>query len=259
MTDLVSNNVIANVGCRCGRSFTKQGFAKHKCDHKPPVFICEFCKTELTTEKRLFAHLCEAKRRHLQKDDPATRRGFIAYERFYIKNMGHKKSPTYENFAKSHFYGAFVRFGRHTIDVNVLNLLGYIDFLLRTEVPIDKWTSHALYNTYVVELNKTEPPLNALERVFKVMQQWSIETGEEWNDFFRKIEPPRAALWIANGKISPWILFTASSAPELFKRMPPEQAAMVERTIDPEFWRLKLERNQQEVEVIRSMLAENGI
>ena len=55
--------------------------------------------------------------------------------------MGRKKPQTYENFMKSPLYGAFVRFGKHLIDLNALNPIGFIDFLLRIEAPIDKWAT----------------------------------------------------------------------------------------------------------------------
>ncbi len=248
---------VLEITCGCGRSFTKRGYTRHKCEQSKEQFFCDFCKTAFTTERRLINHLCEQKRRFLQREDQSNRRGFMAYERFYNRSMG--KSVTYENFMKSSLYGAFVRFGKHCIDVNVLNLLGFVDFLLRVEAPVDKWTNLTLYDTYVRELNKTEPPIDALERVFKVMQQWAIESDENWIDFFRKVQPPLAALWISNGKISPWVLFTASSAHDLLKRLPPEQIAMVEKAIDPVFWKLKIERHQNEVEIIRSILAEYGI
>lgn len=222
-------------------------------------FACEFCKKEFTTESRLINHLCEPKRRYLQRDDKPVKLGFIAYDRFYQKSMGRKKSQTYESFMKSTLYGAFVRFGKHLIDLNALNPIGFIDFLLRIEAPIDKWTTQNLYATYVRELNKIEPPIDALTRNFMLMQEWSISSGHEWFDFFRKVEPPLAAFWISNGRISPWILFTASSAHDLLIRCSPEQSMLIDKAIDAKFWQLKLERHQQEVDEIRAILAENGI
>ncbi len=257
-----NSNVLANVACPCGKTFTKVGFAKHVCDQKPPTFKCEFCKHTFASERSLINHtqICtQARRLTKDKDTPGARRAFMAYEHFYTKAVRRKKPPTYEDFAKSTFYEAFHRFGKYTIDVGVINLIGFVDFLLRIETPIDRWTDSRFYSTYIVELNKNEPAIDALERTFKVMQQWAIENDEDWQNFFRKIEPPRAALWITNGKISPWVLFTASSAHDLMARFPPEQASMVERAIDPNFWQMKLQRNQQEVEIIRSMLSEHGI
>jgi hypothetical protein len=247
----------SKIDCPCGLSFTKAGYPSHKCDQKLPTFICAFCKRDFTTENRLLVHLCEQKRRYLQKDDKPVRLGFTAYERFCQRTM--YKQATYDGFAKSALYGAFVRFGRYLIDLNALNPLGFIEFLIRVETPLNNWTSDILYSTYIRELNKNESPIDAIERNFMLMQQWSVSSGENWQDFLRKVEPPQATLWIVNGRISPWLLFTASSAHAMFARFSPEQNALVEKTIDAVFWKLKIDRHQAEVEIIRAMLAENGI
>lgn len=247
----------SKIDCPCGRSFTRTGYHKHVCDQKIPTFTCEFCKRDFTTEARLVNHLCEEKRRYLQKDDKPVRMGFMAYERFFKISMG--KPTTYDKFAKSTLYGAFVRFGRYLVDLNAINPMGFTDFLIRSEVPIDRWTGSTLYATYVRELNKNEPPIDAIERNFMLMQQWSVHSGEEWYDFFRKVAPSQAALWIVNGRLSPWLLFTASSAHMLLDRFSEEQTTMMQNTIDTGFWKLKIDRHQAEVNTIRAMLAENGI
>lgn len=193
----------------------------------------------------------------MQKDDKPVRLAFTAYERFCKLAMNN--TTTYEKFAKSTLYTAFVKFGRHLVDLNPINPLGFIDFLIRGEIKIDKWTSFNLYSTYVRELNKNEPPLDAIERNFMLMEEWSISSDEPWNDFFRKVAPSQAALWIVNGRISPWLLFTASSAFELLQRFTPEQNEMMEKSIDTAFWKLKIERHKDEVNTLRAMLAQNGI
>lgn len=225
---------------------------------KVEEFPCEFCSRVFTTELRLVKHVCEQKRRYLQRDDKPVKIAFLAYQRFYQRSM-RRNPPEYDKFAKSQLYTAFVRFGRHVIDLNAVNPMGFVDFLLNIEAPIDRWSSPVLYGTYIRELNKNETPLEAIERNFMLMQQWSVESGEDWRDFFRKIEPPRAALWIVSGRISPWVLLTASSAGDLMGRMSAAQLQMVEQAVDVGFWRIKLTRHQDEVELIRTLLEENGI
>lgn len=225
---------------------------------KPTGFKCDFCRRTFVKEQTVLLHLCEPKRRYLQRDEKPVKLAFIAYQRFFLRSMPNK-TPTYESFTKSTLYLAFVRFGRHLIDLNAVNPLGFIDFLLRIETPIDKWSSPTLYETYIRELNKNETPLDAIERSFILMRQWAEDNGTEWHEFFRAIEVPLAALYIANGRISPWVLFIAQSAHELMQRFNPEQVALVERSIDPEFWRLKIERHHNDVEMIREELAAHGI
>lgn len=245
------------ITCGCGRSLTAAGMIRHKCDLKPIIYRCEFCKRQFTTEARLLAHVCEQKRRFLQRDERHVRLGFMAYEEFYRHAM--HQAVSYDNFMASTLYGGFVRFGRHLLNLGAINVVGFINFLLRIEAPIDEWTNLRLYRTYIRELSKTETALDAIERNFRLMQQWSETSGEQWHDFFRKVEPPLATLWISNGRLSPWMLFTASSANELLTRLNQEQTGMVEQSVDTEFWQLKIERHQQEVEEIRSMLAQHGI
>ena len=47
------------------------------------IHVCEYCKKSFAKEKNLIAHLCQPKRRWLQKDDKAVMLGFWAFQRFY--------------------------------------------------------------------------------------------------------------------------------------------------------------------------------
>lgn len=244
------------INCPCGRSFTKTGYKGHKCDQKIPTFTCEFCKKDFTTEKYLVNHLCETKRRYQQKEDKRVWLGYMAYERFW-KSMG--KRATYDGFVKSTYYGAFVRFGKHIADLNAVRPMAFVDFLIQIEAKIDNWTSMSLYSTYITELNKNEPPIDAIERNFLLMQEWSVSSDEEWYDFFRKVEPTQAVMWIISGRLTPWLLFTASSAHLLISRLTSEQNQIVENVINADYWQAKMARHQKEVDTIRNMLAEYGI
>jgi len=241
----------------CGRQFSsKAGLSRHKC---PNGFACEFCKVTLSTERLLINHVCEQKRRHLQRDDKSVKLAFFIYQHFYQVAMKRRQPPNYEQFAHSQFYTDFIRFARYLIDLGAISPRHFVDFLLRVEAPIARWTNPVMYATYIRELNKNETPDQAIERSFMLMEQWSVESGEDWRDFFRKLPPPQATLWIINGKISPWLLFTASSAPALMARLNTEQAAMVDQAIDTTYWRAKLARHQPIVDAFRTTLAENGI
>lgn len=203
-------------------------------------------------------HMCELKRRFLQRDDKSVKLGYMAFQQFYQRSM-RKPAPSYDKFSASNLYTGFVRFGRYVIDLQVVKPLSFLDFLLSVETPIDRWTKPILYETYIRELNKNEAPLDALERNFLLMQQWANNTGDRWQDFFRRVEPPLAALWIGSGRISPWVLFVASSAHDLLSRFSPEQNFILDAAIDPVFWRLKIKHHQADVDIIRAMLTEHGI
>ena len=61
-------------------------------------FVCEYCGKGYTREKTLLAHMCEKKRRHLQKDEKRVRFGHYAFQRFYKLSAGAKKEKHMKTF-----------------------------------------------------------------------------------------------------------------------------------------------------------------
>ena len=203
--------------------------------------------------------MCEPKRRWLDQDQKHVKLGFSVFKRFHEVNYRGRKEKTYTEFMDSQFYTSFVRFGKYLINLNAIKPKDFVEFLIRTEVKLDKWENRIVYETYVRELNKKETPEAAVERNFLLMQQWANDTGEPWIDFFRKIHPNLATQWIGSGRISPWILFTASSASDMFARLSDEQLDIVHKNVDPDFWTVRLRRSAEDVESIREELDRAGL
>lgn len=244
----------------CGRSYrSKRGLAVHRC--RPPGFRCEFCGVTLTSEAFLINHVCERKRRFLERDTKVVKMAFMAYQHFYLKAMHRTKNPPdMASFEGSALYTAFVRFARYLLDINPIHPMGFVDFLIRIEAKIDQWRHPKYYSRYIRELNKNEEPLQAIQRGLLLMHEWGIKTGHDWHDCFRLLAPAEAVLWILNGRISPWLLFTASSGKDLLDRLNPEQWQMVCEAIDRDFWRLRFERaDEEQISHIRATLKEDNI
>ena len=55
----------------------KDTYAPMPSEDKP--FVCEYCGKGYTREKTLLAHMCEKKRRHLQKDEKRVRFGHYVF------------------------------------------------------------------------------------------------------------------------------------------------------------------------------------
>ena len=230
--------------------------AKPKTEAK---YRCEYCDKPYKSERRFLVHLCEKKRRYLCRDDKPNRVGFMIFQRFWDMNYRSKKNRTYDDFANSSLYLALVAFGRYINDINAIQPNDFIEFLLKGEVPIDKWRTPPVYEAYVRALARIETPAKAVERNFLLMQQWALDTGLEWTDFFRKIAPTQAVSWIISGRISPWVLYLAPSAVDMMNRFNEEQIGLVKTTIEPKFWAIKIKVNAQEVAIIREQLELAGL
>jgi hypothetical protein len=223
-----------------------------------PVFACGYCKKTFKRENSLAVHMCPIKGRDMDRENKDSRMGFRVWLRYYELSMK-QTNKTWDDFIRSQFYNDFLRVGKHITEINAVNTPQFIDFLIRSGMPLAKWTHQAVYETYIRELSKKESPDAAIERCITLMQTWAGATGEHWSDFFRLVAPAQATLWIKSGRLSPWVIYISGSATELFNRMSPEQLAMVKGYLDPNFWSIKIDRHKDEVEFFRQLLSEAGV
>lgn len=233
------------------------------CEEAPnaqALFPCTFCHRSFRTEEAFGKHACEKKTRYLERDQPHSILAFKFYELFWKINYSNRQAKRdFMEFLNSRYYNGFVTFARHVIAINAIQPLDYAEFLMKANVPISKWCSDSLYDLYLKETIKRETPLQAVERNFRLMEQWSNDTGEDWRLFFRRIEPTLATKWIRSGRISPWVLYTSTTARDLLDRMTPEQISLVKEIIDPEFWSGKLSADRKTLDTIVEILSEEGL
>lgn len=224
--------------------------------------VCEFCKRGFAKELSLVNHSCEKKRRWFQRDEPHARLGFMAWSRFYeLNSFGKSKEfrSSYRNFIDSQYYLAFVAFGRHIRDLNAVEPAKLIDYVIKNNLPLDKWTHDFVYEQYIRELTRQETAEQALERNVMLMKEWSMQTGENWFDFFRKINPNVGTMWVRSGRISPWVLYNVDSALQFFERCSPEQISIIKQFAPPGPWKIRFNKDKDGCEFIRNTLQDSGM
>jgi len=222
-------------------------------------FECQFCKKTFQREKTLAVHLCEQKRRHINRDDKYVRLGFLAYNRFYEITQGSKTQKTYEHFAKSNYYTGFTKFGRHMLEINAIDPEKFIDFVITASIPLDSWCKDSVYESYIRELNKKETAERAVERGILLMEQWGREHDRPFNVFFREISRPRLIHWIKSGRISPWIIFNCDSGDAAIASMTDNEHHMINEYLEPTFWTRKFSTRKEDVDFVQMVLKEAGL
>ena len=220
------------------------------------TFKCEYCKNSFKRESTLATHMCPKKKRHMQKDDANVRIGFRAFQLFYKIGTNSKKTKTYDDFADSQYYAAFVRFGSYAIDLGIDDVSSYVEWLLRNQVKLDKWTSDTQFNLWIKERLKSESVDRAFERTVLFLTEWGEETGNEWHTYFDMVNPNRAVFHICSGKLSPWIIFASDKAQHLIDRFNEEQLGMVADYIDADYWQRKMTVSKPDFEWVTSVLKE---
>jgi len=220
---------------------------------------CEFCNRVFVKESTIFKHICEQKRRYKDKEKPGNRLGYQAFVQFYKTNTASKKLKSYEEFMKSPYYTAFIKFGNYCIDVNVLNPPRYIDWLLKNNYAIDgSWVSDKTYTLFLIQYLRDEDELDAVVRSIET----TIDMAEKENilskDYLRYGNPNKICYAITTGKLSPWILFQSASGKEFLEKLDETQVKMIFDYINPQLWAVKFKRDIAKTKEIEELLKSAG-
>lgn len=210
-------------------------------------------------EKTLAAHMCEKKRRALQKDEKRVRLGMYAFQRFYKLSAGNKKEKTYEEFCKSPYYNAFVKFGSFVSNVRPLYPEKYIDYVVTSGVKLDHWCKDSMYEAYALDLILKEDVATALERSVKNMMEWAEDKSAPWNHYFYYVSTNRAVWDIKDGKVSPWLVLNCKSGKDMLSKFNDEQLGMVYHVINPEHWALRFKRHPSDVQLVKDVAKESNL
>jgi len=222
-------------------------------------YTCQFCNNKFTREKTLAVHVCEQKRRFLAKSEKHVILGYDTFNRFYKMSQNFKGDKTYEEFARSPYYNAFVKFGSFVSNVNPLYPDKFINYVITSGVKLDHWCRDELYEKYVVNLIRTEGVETALERSISHMLDWANNNNAQWNHYFHYVSLNRACYDVRDGKISPWLILNSASGKEMLKKFNDEQLAAVGGIIDLQFWLNKFKKLPADTELVKQVVKESGI
>ena len=222
-------------------------------------YSCQYCGHKFTKEKTLAVHVCEQKRRALAKSDRHVVLGFDTYNRFYRTTQNARHDKTYEEFAKSPYYNAFIKFGSFVSNVNPLYPDRFIDYVVKSGVKLDHWCREDLYDKYVIDLIKKEQSEVALERSINCMMDWAEKNDAAWNHYFKYASLSRATYDIKDGKISPWLVLNCSTGKEMLKKFNDEQLNAIGSVMDVQFWLAKFKRLPADVELVKDVVKEYNL
>ncbi|MBO02064.1 MAG: hypothetical protein CMG35_11580 [Candidatus Marinimicrobia bacterium] len=223
-------------------------------------YICEYCGVGFTREKTLAVHMCQPKRRFLQRGEKRVQLGLIAFNKFYKLSAGSKKDKTYDEFDKSPYYNAFVKFGSFVSNVRPLYPEKYIDHVVTSGVKLDHWCREEMYEKYAINLIKKEGVETALERSVMTMMEWADEQEQApWNHYFKYVSLNRAVWHIRDGKISPWLILNCTSGKDMLGKFNDEQLEIIYPMIDPEHWAIRFKRQPNDVQLVKDVAKESNL
>ena len=222
-------------------------------------YKCVHCGKSFMQDKTLVAHMCERKRRALQKDEKRVQAGFMVFNRFWQLTQNAKVLKTYDNFADSSYYNAFVKFGSFINNVSPLYPDKFIDYVIKSGVKLDHWCRDELYEKYLFEALKTEPVESAVQRTLQTMMEWADDHKAVYTHYFNYVSLNKAVHDIRNGHISAWVVLNVPSGQTMLKNMSDEQLNMISPAIDIPFWLRKFKDVPADVALVKEICREIGM
>ena len=203
-------------------------------------------------------HVCEPKRRHQEQNETGVQIGLQAYLRFYEVTQGSAKLKTFDDFARSPYYRAFVKFGRHCVAIRAVNVQRFVDWVIKQNKKIDHWCRDSIYTEYLMEYLRVENISDALARALEESISWAEKTGNPDRDYLRYGNHNVICYAITSGRVSPWVLYNCDSGVEFLGNLNEEQIAMIWPMIDADFWQKKFHDYAADAEYVRDMLKKAG-
>lgn len=229
---------------------------------KTPGVKCKYCGKTFTKESTLSKHACEPKRRHLQQSETGVQFGFRSYLKFFELTQGSAKSKTYDEFAASSYYSAFVKFGRYLVSIKAINFANFTEWLLKHNKKLDYWCKDSLYDEWLVDYLRKESYQDALERGIKEMQEYAechLELNNGFMDYFKLGNTNRICYHITTGRISPWVVYNCNSGINFLENLDDSQMQMIIKYINPDFWNQKFREYNNDRFDAMDILKEAGL
>ena len=209
-------------------------------------------------ESSLAVHSCEPRRRRMEKDEAGVRLGFQSYIKFYELTQGSARLKTFDDFADSPYYRAFVKFGRHCVAIRAINPARFVEWVLKQNKKLDYWCKDTVYTEYLMDYLRVENVSDALARAMEFGIDWANTSGHPAEDCLRYGNSNTMTYAVSVGRISPWIIYNCESGQKFLSELDPTQIAMVWPYIDADVWQRKFKDYPADQEYAKEILTKAG-
>jgi hypothetical protein len=222
------------------------------------TFTCGYCDKTFSRESSIEVHMCEPKRRRLQRGDRGVQLGLQAYVRFYETMQGSAKNKTSDDFETSSYYRAFVKFGHYCVNTRVINPERFMAWLLKQQKKIDRWCSDQVYTEYLANYLTLEAVDDALARAMEYGLDWAEKTDNPAHDCLRYGNANAICHAITAGRVSPWVIYSSESGQKFLSELSSDQVSMIWLYIDSDVWQKKFQTYPADHEYAKEMLKQAG-
>ena len=222
------------------------------------TYTCQYCRKDFVKESSLAVHSCEPRRRRQEQSERGVQLGLQAYLKFYQLTQGSAKLKTFDDFAESPYYRAFVKFGRYCVDIRAINPARFIEYVLKQNKKIDHWCRDSIYTEYLLDYLRVENINDALARAIEFGITWQEQTSNPAHDCLRYGNSNAICYAITAGRVSPWVIYNSESGQKFLSDLTSEQIDMIWSYVDSDFWMKKFQDYPADQEYAKDILNKAG-
>ena len=222
---------------------------------------CRYCQKQFVDDAALQQHDCEGQKRRREQNNREVQLGYQAFVTFHQQLYRSSRVKTFEEFADSNYYRAFVNFGQYCIDIRAIMPEQYLKWLLQNDKKLDQWCRDSFYDEWLKLYIKKEPVNEALTRSLQEMESYAEGNSglAHWSDYFRYGNANRICHHITTGRISPWVLYCSSSGIDFLESASPYILDIIFPFIDPNYWTHHLQDHVNDMNWCRGLLKQAGL
>ena len=222
------------------------------------TYTCQYCCKDFVKESSLAVHSCEPRRRRQEQSERGVQLGLQAYLKFYELTQGSARLKTFDDFADSPYYKAFVKFGRYCVDTRAINPARFIEYVLKQNKKIDHWCRDSIYTEYLLDYLRVENINDALARAIEFGITWQEQTSNPAHDCLRYGNSNAICYAITAGRVSPWVIYNSESGQKFLSDLTSEQIDMIWSYVDSDFWMKKFQDYPADQEYAKDILKKAG-
>ena len=157
-------------------------------------YICQYCGKTFKTEKGFEKHNCKYKERMMNFNHLAYTL-FNMFMRYSHLSRFKDEEKQKMKFIKSRYYNDFDIFSKWCADINIINIVDYMEFLCNNNISIKEWKDEKILRCWLYNYLRKEPEWQSIERSKKFLNE-KIHTSIE------NISSPLLYLALRNGFIT---------------------------------------------------------
>lgn len=222
-----------------------------------PLFECKYCKKKFHKERIFMAHECTSMVRAREIQTPQGQTAYALYKHWMEKQK--RKAPPIEAFITSSYYTSFTKFAEYLRETGVHDPYRYVELMIEEKISPALWRRQEAYQIFLEYFDKRANPYEqaavSVETLTALWEGLEVEPSQVFN----QLKCGDMLDMIQQRRLSPWLLFCSKAFKEWVSKLDSHERSYLMKSINVDYWAVKLERQPEVVKELKATAEALGI